>query len=197
MSFAFSRTIISSRPCLHQLTMTDTTHTVSHTHGKRRHEDDDDDDEGARSTPENASSASSHSPSDNDNEADIAPGPSMPLDAHREKRVRHGIEVVHAQGAGSSRPFADRRSRSPTPTPSPDMGRGKPLPSRKRRVHARGIGHKGARKLAMKKEREERWREWCEVHRWYREDDPGYKQKVGSKEVQRSDGELSSACSVV
>lgn len=42
-------------------------------------------------------------------------------------------------------------------------------------------------------EREERWRTWCESHRWERAQDPGYAPKVGSKEVYRSAGQLSPA----
>ena len=54
-----------------------------------------------------------------------------------------------------------------------------------------------AKAFQVKKEREARWRAWCEEHRWEPKDDPGYKQKVGSKEVHRSDGEyFPSGCSL-
>ena len=58
------------------------------------------------------------------------------------------------------------------------------------RSHAKAAPRsKDATKSRARKEREDAWRQWCDEHRWEPKDDPGYKQKVGSKEVHRSDGE--------
>ncbi|RPD73783.1 hypothetical protein L226DRAFT_613907 [Lentinus tigrinus ALCF2SS1-7] len=43
------------------------------------------------------------------------------------------------------------------------------------------------RRAVEKKRHTARWKTWCEEHRWERDHDPGYKQKVGSKEVHRAD----------
>lgn len=55
--------------------------------------------------------------------------------------------------------------------------------------HATKMAHAKRADKSQMKEREEAWMQWCEEHRWEPKDDPGYKQKVRSKEVHRSDGE--------
>ena len=105
----------------------------------------------------------------------------------RQKRPRHSADTNASQDAT-------------LPTLIPRLGE----PSSSKPTRARGHGdtpHSTRRdsvsKTEVKKEREARWRAWCEEHRWEPKDDPGYKQKVGSKEVHRSDGEnFPSGCSL-
>ncbi|KAI0737610.1 hypothetical protein C8Q80DRAFT_314609 [Daedaleopsis nitida] len=98
----------------------------------------------------------------------------------------------YPDAADSSATSSSSPSSSDAPTPVPDSPCD-PSSSTSQRAHSHakvsghGMGHHESHKLRLRKDREEKWKKWCEARRWEKKDDPEYRQKVGSKEVHRSD----------
>lgn len=112
-----------------------------------------------------------------------------PPDVIRSKRL-HRTATIQAETSLRiiETPTSPSSSRSASPLPGElsSSENHDPRGPHKAAEHRR----ESARRIAEKKRHAARWKEWCLEHCWQREDDPGYKQKVGSKEVHRADGQL-------
>lgn len=91
-------------------------------------------------------------------------------------------------GPSEPRTSTDRRTADETSrSPSPSSSLSENISTRRSQKTSKKAAEKGPSKRETK-EREKRWKAWCDERKWIRQYDSGYKQKVNDCELHRSDG---------